>query len=516
MNNMRIDRVIISAGLVSIAWTVGHGCKFQRVNASHCNNNEGDAYCAEQYPDGSLPFCESGFSGCISPQRTFGCTAERPPDECYSPCGGSSTLEEDASCLAGETASSSSGESSDSGSESSDGGSSGSSETTATTGLTPCMGHEECLDPAAPICDAALGECVPCDPAAGGDAACAEADTGTPACLDGVCVECTAGVLDACQGVTPVCDEETNECAPCTEHDECGDAACNLFTGACLPADAVVRVGVGQDFSSIGAAIDSFAAGEEGTIIIEQGDYNEAETVDGGRVLAFLANDGEIPAWDTPGASMAPQLTVVDGTVVLEGLELSGNGSSTSPGLLVDGGRAWLDRARVADNNGGGIVAQNSAELVLRNCFVGDGTNGANGADIDGASATIVYSTLGAGFDNFGDVYAISCNDPVAVSVRNSILVSLDNATGEMSCPDAVVSNTASETLLPGKNNVALGDVGLNWFDDIDTGDFHLNSPPIDVATAAVWEAGDPGVDIDGDLRDAVDGVTGVAGADVP
>ncbi|MEX1362178.1 MAG: hypothetical protein AB1Z98_03585, partial [Nannocystaceae bacterium] len=234
------------------------------------------------------------------------------------------------------------------------------------------------MDAAAPFCETASGECVGCDGLEDGDGACAELDANAPLCFEGGCVACTTMDPSVCEAQGLVCDDETNTCVPCTEHDQCGEAACNLFDGTCLPADAVVRVGVGRDYTTIEAAVSSFGAGEMGTIVVFDGSYNEPITIDGGRVIAFLVNEGDLPEWTRTSGMDAPQLVVSDGTVLIDGLQLSGNDSTADAGILVDGGRAWLDRSRVVTNLGGGIVAQNAGELVLRNCFVGGSVDDAN------------------------------------------------------------------------------------------------------------------------------------------
>jgi hypothetical protein len=454
--------------LVGLGLGLSLGCLVQYPEPNHCQNLEGDATCAERYA-GERPFCSWGT--CEPGLAEDGCVAERPAtDACYSPCGGGARVDEDSSCLGGTGSSTDDGVST----ESSEGPTTtaetaDSSESSSTTGPLPCMVNEDCPDAAAPFCEPVSGECVGCDGIDGSDAACAGLDPGAPLCVGGACVQCTAAALEACTGKTPVCDDATNTCVPCTAHNQCGDAACNLFTGACLPADAVVHVGPGQRLTTLNAAIDSFAEGVEGTLVVHQGSYNEAATVDGGRVLAFLANDGDLPLWILAPSS-SPQLTVGDATVLMEGIELSGNGSSTHPGVRVDGGRAWLDRGRIVQNTSGGVLAEGGAELVLRNCFVGDGSYGANALTIDGASARVLYTTLGTGFDNFDDVFPLSCANPIDVTVRNSVLVSFDNAAGEIACAMADVTNTASETMIPGMGNAALGDIEADWFIDVTVG----------------------------------------------
>ena len=134
---------------------------------------------------------------------------------------------------------------------------------------------------------------------------------------------------------------------------------------------------------------------------------------------------------------------------------------------------------------------------------------------VDGSSADILYCTLGGQFD----APALACTGPTSVTVRNSILVSRA-VTTDIDCDDADISYSATELLVPGAGNVALGDMNMMdataWFDGYNGGDFLLNNPPAAVLTAAQWQAGDPAVDIEGTARPDVDGTADVAGADVP
>ena len=504
----RLDLPVFAVGFgLAVMW----GCPITRPDPLHCTNNDGDAYCAEQFPDGSRPYCEAGVGTCISSDNELGCVAERPADACYSPCGGRSTIAENGECVMDESSSGSSS----GGMETEE--SSGSSES-STTGPGPCMGNEDCPDAAAPLCEPSSGECVRCDAfGAEGDAACAELDPASPVCLDGACVQCTAAAPEACTGMTPICDDDTNTCVPCNAHDQCGEAACNLFTGACLPADAVVHVGGAMpDFATIADAVASFDMMTEGTIIVHQADYNEAVTVDGGRVLALLANAGDTPTLALI-AGGAPQLTVGDGTVLLDGLRLSGNADAV--GLVVDGGRAWVDRSRIVDNNGGGVLAQGGAELVLRNSFVGGSVDDATALEVDGATANVLYSTLGAGTTNG---VGLACTTPVSVVVRNSLIVSRGvDVTGgfDVVCNEAEITFSATERVFPGVGNEAVGEMDGTmpqlWFVGYGTGDFHLQNQGLTVfADIAQWTQGDPTTDIDGDLRPTVDGTADFAGAD--
>jgi hypothetical protein len=469
------------------------GCTEVRVvpNFDHCARNEGDRYCEELFPE--LPYCNRGRDECAIGDR-YGCVAEVTP-ECHAPCG---VLEDD-ECLGGESTGTETGTGTGTGTET--------GSESSTTGPVPCAGDEDCPDAAAPFCAVGSGACVACDGTDDPDAACAGVDPSLPLCVGGACVQCTEANATACTGKTPVCDEASNTCVPCTAHDQCGEAACNLYVGACLPADAVVHVGPGEEHATLGEAVAVFGPEEQGTIVVHAGTYNEAVTVGSGRVLAFLAAPGDLPLWIL-APSTTPQLTAGPGTTVLvDGLQLSGNGSSADPGVLVNGGQAWLDRTRVVQNSGGGIVAQSNAELVLRNCFVGGGTE-VIGVEVIDASARVVYTTVVA--STFMSTPAFGCTSPGMVDIRNSIVVSQGGSSpDELSCAGADVVTSATEA--------DVGSADILWFVDFNGGDFSLSGTGATTfADIAQWQTGDPLTDIDGAPRPASDGTPDHAGADIP
>jgi hypothetical protein len=499
---------ITLVGAVATTAALFQGCRFTEPNPYHCFNNEGDAYCAELIDDGNRPYCQLGNDECITPDSGYGCVPERPADECYSPCGGRSTIDENGECLEVDTDGPSSSSSVSSPSTTSPETSLDDGSESSTTGP-ECTGSEDCPDPAAPICDLTIDQCMPCDayePAA--NTACAQRDPGFPLCVDGACVQCTAESPTACTGKTPVCDGVTNACVPCTTHDQCDEVACNLFTGTCFPseADAIAHVGPGQELTTLAAAVTSFPAGIEGTVVVHQGTYNEAVTVDDDRTVAFLAARGDSPAWTLNGGGM-PQLTVSAGsTVLMDGLQLSGN--TNDLGLRVDGGRAWVDRSRIVANLGGGIVAENAAELVLRNCFVGSGALDVDVITLDASSLDMLYTTVGGGAVLGGRARALYCEGALTAEIRNSILVSADPMP-EVECPGVISTNSAMEA--------DVGPLNGTWFMSYVTGDFHFTpTGATTFAAVAQWKTGDPLTDIDGDLRPTDDGSPDHAGADVP
>lgn len=371
----------------------------------------------------------------------------------------------------------------------------------------PCQSSDDCREPTTPICgDNEM--CVGCDEVVDSDHACAVNDPMRPVCQGASCVECTTNADERCREQSLVCDQDVNQCVLCADHDQCGYAACDFFTGLCFPEDAVMRVGPSQQFASISEAVDLVEVGEQWTIIIHHGSYDEAVIVDGERNLALLAADDEVADWYS---SDGPQLMVLDGSVIAEGLRMVGN--STYPGLQVQGGAAWVDRSYVVQNEFG--VRTFGANLVMRNCMIGTLVGANSAVEIYSSAVSILSSTLvGGGALSAGA--AIECSKSSIVFVRNSILV---NYAGVSTlCPGAQVSYSA--TTAPFDNdmdNVSVGSVSNGWFVDGLSGDFHLhNDGALVFDGVAQWQTGDPATDIDGDPRPSVDGSPDYAGADVP
>ena len=477
-----------------------------RANLDHCTFNEGDRYCAEMFE--GLPFCTQGQNECSSKER-YGCVAEVAP-ECHRPCG---VLSEEECLGAASSTGTDTGVSSESSSESSESG----SESSSTTGPMPCVSDEECTDAAAPFCGV-TGECGTCDGTADGDAACAGVDPMAPLCVGDACVACTPENPLVCDEQLLLCDGTTNACVPCVAHDECGSGACELAVGTCFPPGTVVHVDGdgGQDFMTVAAAVASVGAGMHGVVVVHELDggnpYTGAVLIDGGKRIALLAAAGEDPILQGTGG--AAGLTVEGaGTILyMDGLRVAGN--TMGLGLRVNGAFAWVDRSRIVQNSGGGVLAENGAELVLRNCFVG--RNGDQFADTRGFTATgssldVRYTTIAAN-DGSGGVISLSCDAASTGEVRNSIVAAGDDT---IACANVSFSFSVVDTAgLTGSDNDVLS-FAPAWFPNIAMSDFHVGmGPPF--ADVAQWSTGDPLTDIDGDLRPAVDGTPDYAGADVP
>lgn len=512
---MRARTNIITRGVATfsgLALGLLMGCLVTGPREGHCYYNDGDATCAERYP-GEAMYCNT----CVHTPAKDGCVADRPEDDaCYSPCGGETRLEDDVTCLDSHGTGSTS--TSDDGSTLDTDGSATGTDTmdpseSSTTGAMPCTENEECTDPAAPFCEPVSGECVTCAATDDPDGACAGLDPGAPLCVGGACVQCTAENPAACDEQLLLCDDASNTCVGCVAHDECASGGCELAVGTCFPPGEVVHVDGdgGQDFTTVAAAVASVGAGLHGVIVVHEQDSGlgyPGTMVDQGKTIALLAAAGETPSLQGTGANPGLRIAGAGTAAYVDGLEVS---NAAAVGVITDGALAWIDRSRIVGNDGGGVLAQNGAELTLRNCFVG-GSIDTSVLDIQGATASVLYTTLGA---SLGATTSITCNASGMASVRNSLVVSRSDD-DEVTCANLDASYTAAEMMLGGTGNVALGAMQTTWFMSFNGGDFHLTTAPVSIATTAQWEAGDPAVDIDGDDRPNTDGASDFAGADRP
>lgn len=492
---MRIPLQFASAGAV-----VGLIVGCWRADPNHCGSNLGDASC----PEGM--FC----SGCVREDDNRGCVPELPSPDCH--IEGMPAGTDGAS--AGESSSTGTTPTSTASLDTLDGsGTSSSDSSSSTTGPVPCASTEDCTDPGAPFCGPS-GVCVACTGTDDPDGACAGLDATAPVCVNGACVQCTAASTSVCDEQLLVCDDATNTCVSCVEHAECSSGACQLGTGRCFPPGDVVHVdgNGGQSFPNVTMAVASVGAGEHRVIVVHELDgelpYLGSVLIDQAKTVALLAAAGESPIIQGTGGN--PGIRVAGGSAALyvDALEVS---NAAVTGVAIDGGYAWLDRARIVGNDGGGILVTTGGELTVRNCFVGGDISDVPALEVQGSTATILYTTVGAGF---GDASALTCSGAFNVDARNSLFAARTDLP-EVQCAGASIDYSGAELDLAG-TNVMVGNMSTTWFTAFASGDFHLNMPPIAVATTAQWELGDPPIDIDGDARPNTDGATDFAGADRP
>jgi hypothetical protein len=479
---MRTLQLCASGVFVGIVMSTACKCP---LSPGHCFNNDGDQTCGEgMYCDGCRP-------------EGNGCVGVKPSDECHypGPVESGSTSESESTSEEPTTTSDS-------------------PMTTeppaSSTGATPCTSDDQCAAAEAPFCRPDLGECVACDAMEDPDGACAGLDQGVPLCVEGACVACTAESTEECDAQLLVCDVDAHACMPCSEHQQCDSGACQLAFGECFPPEPdtlVVDVGAGE---TIHAAVMMVPDGGFGVIFLHSASYAAGAHIDGNKTIALLAAPGVSPI--IHGVSGDPGLRVQGaGTALyMEGVEVSFTPLG-AVGVEVTEALAWLDRSRVVMNTGGGILATGDASLTLRSCFVGGDTNNVHALETDGASATVLYTTLAAGF---GAATALTCNTGDVVAVRNSLWVAQTDD-DEVSCPDALIEHSAAEQDLGG-TNVLLDAMVPSWFENFGTGDFHLSGThPVSIETAAQWRVGDPATDIDGEPRPTVHEAPDFAGADL-
>lgn len=477
------------------------------ADPDYCGENDGDAYCGRVSPD--KPYCVVGTQSCfdasgIDVSDPYGCVAAMPAAECRTECG------LDAGDECGISSETMSGSSSSTGADTEEPATSTTeepetdTEDPSTTTGPACSESIPCLDPERPFC--IEGECTTCDAAAEPDVACAELDAAAPLCVDATCVQCTAEDASACEGTTPLCDEEENTCVGCSFHEECQDLglpACNIATGACFSNDAVTTVNL-SGANALQNAVNGVDDGAEHTLVVTgSAASTHSAVVDGGKSIAIVSTNMSVQTIRGAGGSPTLTVTGADSTVFLHRVRIE---DSNDVGISVaSGGTLYADSTQVTGNDGGGIELAAGTSGFLRNCMVaGDGGN--SPAIASSGNIEVLYSTLGRD-TNFGDP-VLECSAGSA-AIRNSIIVNQTNTAGdEVSCPGVSLTNTPVEsTTTP-----------ADWFGPgFASGDYFLNATgQAQFGDEAAWEVGDPSFDFNGDDRPSRDGAPDFAGADVP
>ena len=382
----------------------------------------------------------------------------------------------------------------------------------------------ECDCPAArPFCGPTGAECVSCDGMPSPDVACAELDPLTPLCVDGACVSCTEDPT-VCADQRLLCDAASHACMPCTEHGQCEAGACELAVGMCFPVDArqleVDGSGGAGSYASVSDAVEAVEEGGFAVIRVHAfgatGDSAyDSVVVEGGKTIALLAAPDGLPLISGDESSELLRVEGPQTAVYVDGLRLAGHLGGLG-GLRVTNGLAWMDRTRIVQNSGGGIIAEADAELVLRNSIVsGNGSGAANTRGLEvtgGAHARVLYTTVAR--NDAQTVDSIHC-DGGTVEVRNSIVVGRDG--GSIDCLGIEVTTSAvDENIDGGDNKLVNADMAPGWFFSIAEADYHLSAAgEMEFGGVAQWQPGNPLMDIDGEARPQTEDGGDYAGADV-
>lgn len=423
--------------------------------------------------------------------------------------------------------------------------STGESMSTSTGAPTECddgPGPSPSCPAEAPFCTAE-GVCADCT----GIPSCADVDPQAPVCdaASGQCVQCTASATQACGGATPICDPATNTCVACEAHAQCPSGACDFATGECFPeagalwVDANGPCGSGTEddpFCEIQDAVGTLAPGSKAVVHVRPGTYKTKIDVDGGVVVAIVGEGGAAPALDVGKDAL---LVNENARVYLDRLRIVGSAIDAAKGLVCLNAKVWADSVEITSREGGAIHAigcqlrlrrdriylnpgggllLDKGSVYLENTFVT--SNGGSFSMYGGMSLTggvtveAVYTTIVG--NNADDTVAesIHCAGNGTVVLRNSIMFGQSQGTS-FSCDASQASDSVVDSpLLEGGENVVIEPTAQSqWFKNAAGGDFHV-TPSAPFADRGVWRAGDPGVDYDGDVRPTVDASSDWAGAD--
>lgn len=421
---------------------------------------------------------------------------------------------------------------------------------TTTTGGSDCdPGGDGGPDPACPASEpyCVAGQCFAC-----GDIDCNQVSPAQPLCdpATGLCATCL------CDDATPVCDPEAHTCSVCTGHSDCPSSACDLWTGACFPADATLWVdgGGGCDDAGPGdeakplcqpgiafARIGMAGAGHH-AVRVRPGSYSVQSPlrVPGDHVVALVHATGEQgdAAVEITAASSSALVIDAGGKLLVDAIALT---NSSADAIVCTSAEARLDRLAIRDGTLRGVAATDcvlvlrrgvlfanmvaginlrGGSLRLENSFISKNGNPQTGEGgiylADGASVDAVYSTWAENRGQAGTPFAVACSDDIAkekVTVRNSLAINLGFNT---LCGDAKVSHTgwSIDAAIGDNKAIALADLGKYLTTAADEPGVYRVIAGVGLDALAAWEAGDPVIDFDGDMRPASNNAPDFAGAD--
>jgi hypothetical protein len=153
-----------------------------------------------------------------------------------------------------------------------------------------------------------------------------------------------------------------------------------LLFASLVAEAATLRVGPGQAYSNIWAAVQAAASGD--VVLVDPGAYTVTRTIAVDKSLTIRGNGG-VPTLDARDRAI---FSVSGGTVVVEDLSLAPRGE---PGVWMTGGSLTLRRVVISGNRnpnspvGAGILMDGGLDLTLEDSTLSD--NGAVGSLLDPA-----------------------------------------------------------------------------------------------------------------------------------
>ena len=310
----------------------------------------------------------------------------------------------------------------------------------------------------------------------------------------------------------------------------------------CLNADGLTET---TALCTLGDAKASLSTTGAIFVLSQAGVYEEQVTLLPGEEFAFLGRGATPPVVNAPG-TLSATATVSSATAYFAGIEMSGNtlrsaiacddlsstGASTiyvtdasvlrlnaRYGVEADGCAVHVEDTRVVDNDLGGLsVAEGqlwmeNASLAFNGVFGPMNASGAlrlaNVSVEQFAYNSLVYNQA-VDPTTYG---TLTCEGSVTGELRNSILSGRTVESISPLCPSqvSITHSVVDSAALLGGTNVDAGPVDNNRFVDVQGGDLHLSATvPLSWTTAALFEIGDPPLDIDGESRDAAMTAVGV------
>lgn len=323
-----------------------------------------------------------------------------------------------------------------------------------------CASGHDC-PASAPVCDDASLTCQACT--AEGETLQCQLFDGAPFCLAGGCSECRSAA--DCPAYRPVCDADLLACRPCAAGADCESGVCQMATGTCVDAAAVLYVAVdGSDSADCArdapcATLEraiARATSERDWIHVAPGFYPRAITIDRDVNIAGEPINGE-PAQIASDAMDQPVIAVTGGAqVTLESLVIRDafGGSDVAYGVRCEqssglamfqvqskgndgdgvhgfGCEMSISGAEISNNGDDGLVVEGGHAFVTDSDLSGNGNDGAlvfsGDARIDLSGSTLNNNqasgaVVGAGGVGFLDTSELSGNGQDGVVVINADL----------------------------------------------------------------------------------------------
>jgi hypothetical protein len=277
-----------------------------------------------------------------------------------------------------------------------------------------------------------------------------------PVCDPGqkLCVSCTADMIGACAGTTPVCATATNTCMPCITHAQCGSQAC-LPDGSCGNDSTVAYVAAngndGDECTRDAPCLHIGMAASKGRPFVKvQTDLDEAVLLANANVT-ILAEPGVSIRRSSVGAIFEIRGTsnvAIHELTIRDGLGTTGHGimvpagepvnltldrvnviNNSGSGINVQGGTLSLSRCIVSGNNAGGAYV-NARFTITNSLFVANGNTLSSTGGLfltPAGSVTFRFNTVANNVAGTGAITGINCG--LAVLVANTILAQNDAAT---------------------------------------------------------------------------------------